>query len=296
LKVIESIDSIFDGNLYDEHGLNCFVVPKYAATQAFRKFNPDLYYLYFYFFHHYYFLTHPVYQEFMNTINYNDNRESIDRYVLRRKLGITVTAVKIDNDLVRKINGKSAPALRMSTGDISAQFYMKEELLEEAFAGYNESYTYLKDHIQTMAYYGQPGAHSLHEALSDVAVTVKPYLGNESAILKPKLNYLIQEREVNRIPFINSQKIFFKTLLKAIPDMPHYNERKTEIDRLAAECVSGWNRLAAEIGILRSRNTFAEEKIRGTFDKLVDVEKDVLSALYHVGVSIGKDERLSESV
>ncbi|MVP01962.1 hypothetical protein [Paenibacillus lutrae] len=99
MQVIDGIDCLFDQNLYDEHGLNCFYVPKYIATQAYGQQNPDLFYLYFYFYLHYNVRSDPQFPQPYN----NDSLDLTEAFVLKEKLGLEIVALPADEDLVLKI-------------------------------------------------------------------------------------------------------------------------------------------------------------------------------------------------
>lgn len=102
MKVIPGIKIVKDGLNYKDHGLNCFVVPKYLATQAFREENPDIFYLYYYLFSHY------------NLFNLSENPASnfeqpfdgdrVEQLVLNTKLGLELVREDLSNqDAIEKI-------------------------------------------------------------------------------------------------------------------------------------------------------------------------------------------------
>ncbi|WP_068777160.1 BtrH N-terminal domain-containing protein [Paenibacillus sp. FJAT-26967] len=99
MKVLNGIDCIFDQYLYDEHGLNCFLAPKYLATQTFNQEYPDLFYLYFYLFFHYNF--NPADRDAPRL--YHHDLDSIESYLLKEKLGLEMADINIEDNLVEKI-------------------------------------------------------------------------------------------------------------------------------------------------------------------------------------------------
>ncbi|MGX4587810.1 hypothetical protein [Paenibacillus chitinolyticus] len=101
MKELKGIDCIFDGNLYDDHGLNCFYEPKYNAMQNFSSLGPHLYYLYFYFYGHYNFLSVDPFEGFV--INQPYDLDQIEKYVLNRKLGLDILNLEIENNLIEVV-------------------------------------------------------------------------------------------------------------------------------------------------------------------------------------------------
>lgn len=101
MKELNGIECIFDGNLYDDHGLNCFYEPKYNAMQHFSKLGPHLYYLYFYFYGHYNFLSAGPFEGFV--INQPYDLDQIEKHVLNRKLGLDIVNVEIEGNLVETV-------------------------------------------------------------------------------------------------------------------------------------------------------------------------------------------------
>ncbi|NEW06275.1 hypothetical protein GK047_09650 [Paenibacillus sp. SYP-B3998] len=346
MKIIEGIHSIFDGYLYDEHGLNCFLVPKYVASQAFRRINPDLYYFYLYTHLHYFFLSEKPYEHFMSNNRYQ--RDTIEEYVLSDKLGLKLEAVRIDNNLIEQVqqalvkdaivfvptnkraifyceeyqrrdhphlflvkgfdeernlaiiqdgeqnaalfNSPPSPTLRMSIGDTTSQFYLRNDMLESAFDAYNETYGYHKEHILIMSYSHAPSVHSAADAIKELSQLMSAYVGREQEILEPKLKYLIEEVDQFRIPYINTHMIFFRALARLIVQVPELQNRRTELDILARECQIAWKIIATKIGILHKRNRFEPEKLNESFSNVIVLEKKVINLVLDFGKMLRFEE------
>lgn len=88
---IPGIDRTLDTFTFADHGLNCFIVPKYLATAAFGAGNREIFYTYFYLYSHY----------DLNGLTHDWSE--IEEYVLHRKLGLKLETIKIGSDLPHQI-------------------------------------------------------------------------------------------------------------------------------------------------------------------------------------------------
>lgn len=93
---------IKDGFTYYKHGLNCFVVPKYHATQAFRAENPDLFYLYYYLFSHYNLL--GIGGSLISNFEQPFDGDQMEQLILNTKLGLELVKEECNpSELYQKI-------------------------------------------------------------------------------------------------------------------------------------------------------------------------------------------------
>lgn len=103
-KIISGIDCLDDGFRFDQHGLSCFIVPKYLASRAFRPLNADLFYLYVYLYDHYDLLSFlkdsndPAYAWYSF-----HNLFALAHYVLKQKLGLELLLFDVEEDLYQQV-------------------------------------------------------------------------------------------------------------------------------------------------------------------------------------------------
>lgn len=79
------------------HGLSCFAAARYMAISTFGPIYPDLFFAYVYFYSHYDFLGIEEHHDI--SIRQPSNPDTLERYVLRQKLGLELVELPVQANL-----------------------------------------------------------------------------------------------------------------------------------------------------------------------------------------------------
>lgn len=115
-----NIEIEIDGLNFNDHGINCALVPIYLATKAFGKEYPQIFYLYFYFTYHYNLLGLELTDLFDN---FYSKKDIITNFILNNKLGLGLKDVEANNEnlitkIVEGIDQKNPVIVPINSGEV----------------------------------------------------------------------------------------------------------------------------------------------------------------------------------